>query len=122
MKRESIFEAKIEKASVFKKIVESIKEIVIDAKFDCTVFGICLNAMDAAKVSLVYLNMEASGFEYYKCERNISFSVNMDSLLKVMKCSSKDDSVIIRSNGDNTLNFRFDSESVFLTRFLTICR
>lgn len=61
-----MFEAKISKAQTLKKIIDAIKELVTDAKFECTASGISLQAMDAAHVSLVALLLRADGFEIYR--------------------------------------------------------
>jgi proliferating cell nuclear antigen len=61
-----MFEAKITKAQTLKRIIDAIKELVTDAKFECTASGISLQAMDAAHVSLVALLLRADGFEIYR--------------------------------------------------------
>lgn len=107
-----MFEAKIEKASILKKIIEAIKELVTDAKFECTTSGINLQAMDSAHVSLVVLNLRAEGFEEYRCDRNISMGLNLDNMSKVLKCAGNDDSVTLRTDDDcDSVTFVFESKS-----------
>lgn len=78
-----MFEAKITKAQTLKKIIDAIKELVTDAKFECTASGISLQAMDAAHVSLVALLLRADGFETYRCDRNLTLGLNLESVAKV---------------------------------------
>lgn len=107
-----MFEAKIEKASVLKKIIEAIKELVTDAKFECTSSGISLQALDAAHVSLIALNLSAEGFEDYRCDRNISLGLNLENASKILKCAGNDDSVILRADDDcDSVTFTFESKS-----------
>jgi proliferating cell nuclear antigen len=40
-----MLEARLEQASVLKKILDAVKDIVTDANFDCTESGIALQAM-----------------------------------------------------------------------------
>jgi len=110
--RYNMFEAKIEKASVLKKIVEAIKELVAEAKLECTTSGITLQAMDAAHVSLVAMLLRRDGFEAYRCDRSITLGINLENMSKVLKCASNDDSVTIRSEDDgDSVQFVFESKN-----------
>eukprot|EP01123_Difflugia_compressa_P008185 TRINITY_DN2382_c0_g1_i1.p1 TRINITY_DN2382_c0_g1~~TRINITY_DN2382_c0_g1_i1.p1 ORF type:complete len:280 (+),score=49.93 TRINITY_DN2382_c0_g1_i1:74-841(+) len=107
-----MFEVKISKASILKKIVEAIKELINDAKFECTPSGMTLQAMDAAHVSLVALLLRADGFEEYRCDRNMSLGINLDSMSRVLKSASNDDTVIIKAQDDgDSVKFIFESKT-----------
>lgn len=107
-----MFEAKIDKAATLKKIVEAVKELVTDAKFECTSSGVSLQAMDASHVSLVQLLLRADGFEDYRCDRNISLGMNLESLSKVLKCAGNDDVVTMRAEDDaDSVTFIFEAKS-----------
>jgi proliferating cell nuclear antigen len=108
-----MFEATFLKAVTLKKIIEALKELVTDAKFDCTASGISLQAMDNSHVSLVALILRAGGFESYRCDRNLSLGLNLESLSKVLKAAGNDDSVTIRAEDDgDTVAFTFTSKSM----------
>lgn len=105
-----MFEAKFEKASTFKKIIEAMKELVAEGKFECTASGVSLQAMDAAHVSLVQMLLKASGFASYRCERNVSLGLSLETLSKVLKCAMSDDTVTIRADEDSdSVQFIFES-------------
>lgn len=107
-----MFEAILTKAVTLKKIIEAIKELVTDAKFECTASGISLQAMDNAHVSLVGLVLRSAGFESYRCDRNISLGLNLESLAKVLKAASNDDTVTIRAEDEgDTVTFTFTASS-----------
>jgi len=107
-----MFEAKVAKASTLKKIVEAIKELVTDAKFECTASGISLQAMDASHVSLVQLLLRADGFEDYRCDRNLALGMNLESLSKVLKCAGNEDTVTMRAEDDgDTVTFVFETKN-----------
>jgi len=107
-----MFEAKITKAQTLKRIIDAIKELVTDAKFECTASGISLQAMDAAHVSLVALLLRADGFEQYRCDRNLTLGLNLESVAKVLKAASNDDSVTIRAEDEgDTVTFIFESKN-----------
>jgi proliferating cell nuclear antigen len=67
-----MFEAKLVQGSLLKKVLESVKELVTDANFDCTPTGFSLQAMDSSHVSLVSLDLRSDGFEYYLCDKPLS--------------------------------------------------
>jgi proliferating cell nuclear antigen PCNA len=50
-----MFEARLVQGSLLKKVLESIKDLVTDANFDCSQNGFALQAMDSSHVSLVAL-------------------------------------------------------------------
>lgn len=74
--------------------------------------------MDSSYVSLVLLLMSVDGFELYRCDRNIIFGMDISTLLKIFKCVSNDDSIIIRVEdfGDIVL-FVFESLSEYCFLF-----
>lgn len=72
-----MFEARLVQSSIFKKVLEAIKELLNEATFDCSDSGIQLQAMDSSHVSLVSLNLRSDGFDQYRCDRNLSMGINL---------------------------------------------
>lgn len=72
-----MFEARLVNCSVFKKVMEAIKELLNEASFDCSESGIQLQAMDTSHVSLVSLMLKSDGFDKYRCDRNITMGMNL---------------------------------------------
>lgn len=105
-----MFEARLQQASVLKKILESIKELVNEANFDCTSAGISLQAMDTSHVSLVGLLLRADGFDHFRCDRSLSLGINLASMAKILKCAGNDDTMMLKAEEDNdTITFMFES-------------
>eukprot|EP01090_Pellita_catalonica_P009116 TRINITY_DN20180_c0_g1_i1.p1 TRINITY_DN20180_c0_g1~~TRINITY_DN20180_c0_g1_i1.p1 ORF type:complete len:258 (-),score=53.84 TRINITY_DN20180_c0_g1_i1:45-818(-) len=105
-----MFEARVEKASVLKKIIESVKDLVTDANFDCSGTSVSLQAMDSSHVSLVSLMMEADGFESHRCDKRMQLGIKIDSMAKILKCAGNDDVVTLKAeeNG-NVMSFTFEN-------------
>jgi proliferating cell nuclear antigen len=101
-----VFEAKLEQAALWKKIVEAIKDLVADVNIECQASGISLQALDTTHVSLVALKLKSSAFDPWICDRNITLGLNMSTLGKILKCAGNDDSVTLRSE-DSTDNLTF---------------
>ena len=55
------FEAKLAQAALLKKLIDSIKDLVSDANWECSGTGINLQAMDTSHVSLVQLVLKSDG-------------------------------------------------------------
>eukprot|EP01104_Vermistella_antarctica_P016318 TRINITY_DN553_c0_g1_i1.p2 TRINITY_DN553_c0_g1~~TRINITY_DN553_c0_g1_i1.p2 ORF type:complete len:261 (-),score=80.06 TRINITY_DN553_c0_g1_i1:1382-2164(-) len=105
-----MFEARLGQASLLKKILESIKDLVTDANFECSSAGISLQAMDSSHVSLVALLLRADGFEHYRCDRNVTLGINLGAMAKVLKCAGNDDTVTIKAeDSGDVVNFMFES-------------
>eukprot|EP00727_Mastigamoeba_balamuthi_P004408 m51a1_g13966 Proliferating cell nuclear antigen (260) ;mRNA; f:971626-972815 len=106
-----MFEAKLQKASLLKRILESVKELVVEVNFDCGTDGMQLQAMDTSHVALISLFLKAEGFESFRCDRNTILGINMLSMSKVIKCANNDDSVTIRADdGAEEVSFLFEGE------------
>jgi len=105
-----MFEARLVHASILKKILESVKDLVTDANFDCSSSGITLQAMDSSHVSLVSLLLRSDGFEHYRCDRNLALGINLTSFSKILKCSGNDDMVTLKAeDSTDTITFMFES-------------
>ncbi|KAI8818558.1 proliferating cell nuclear antigen, N-terminal domain-containing protein [Fimicolochytrium jonesii] len=108
-----MLEARLSHASILKKLLDAIKELVTDANFDCNDSGIALQAMDNSHVALVALMLRAQGFEHFRCDRNHSLGISLASLSKVLRSAGNDDTLTIKSeeNGD-LLQLVFESPNV----------
>jgi proliferating cell nuclear antigen len=109
-----MFEARLTQASLWKKILESIKDLVTDANFDCSSSGIALQAMDSSHVSLVSLLLRSDGFEHYRCDKSLALGINLTSFSKILKCSGNDDIVTLKAEDSaDALTFMFESPSTY---------
>ncbi|XP_050369294.1 proliferating cell nuclear antigen-like [Argentina anserina] len=105
-----MMELRLVQGSLLKKVIESIKDLVTDAKFDCTSTGFSLQAMDSSHVALVALLLRAEGFEHYRCDRNISMGMNLGNLSTVLKGADNDDIITLRADDDgDTVTFMFEN-------------
>lgn len=105
-----MFEARLVEGSLLKKLMESIKDLLNEASWDCSGSGMCLQAMDSSHVALVSLMLKSESFENYRCDRNISLGINLTSMSKILKCASNDDIITIRADDEaDSITFLFES-------------
>ena len=105
-----MLEARLQQASILKRVLDSVKELVSDANFDCNDSGISLQAMDNSHVALVSLQLKEDMFEPFRCDRNIALGINLNSLSKVLKCANNDDIITIKADDEpDTLNMQFEN-------------
>ena len=76
-----MFEARLVQGSLWKKIMEALKDLVTESKFDCSNAGISLQAMDTSHVSLVSLMLRNDGFDGYRCDRNRVLGLSIGTLV-----------------------------------------
>ena len=77
-----------------------------------------LQAMDNSHVALVAVNLEASGFKKYRCDRPMPLGVNLNSLTKVLKCAKDDDICTIKASDDvDVLNLVYEAKSTYSPSF-----
>ncbi|XVE99695.1 hypothetical protein REPUB_Repub03eG0222500 [Reevesia pubescens] len=107
-----MLELRLTQAGLLKKVLESIKDLVTSANFDCSATGFSLQAMDSSHVALVALLLRSDGFEHYRCDRNISMGMNLANMAKMLRCASDDDIVTIKADdGSDIVTFMFESPS-----------
>jgi proliferating cell nuclear antigen len=105
-----MFEARLEQSQLLKKLFEAIKELCKDVRFDCNENGIALQAMDSSHVALVAMLLKESAFNLYRCDRNVSLGVNIESVVRIFKTCGNDDIVTIKKEEDSdTLLFSFEN-------------
>lgn len=80
-----------------------------------------LQAMDNSHVALVAVNLDADGFQSYRCDRPMPLGVNLGSLTKVLKCAKDDDMVTLKAtdNGD-ILNLIYEAKSLSRVHFSVV--
>jgi proliferating cell nuclear antigen len=106
-------EATLAEAATFKKVLNSIKDLITETNFDCSASGIALQSMDSSHVCLVSLLLRPDGFESFQCHRPMTLGINLASMTKIMGCSGNDDKFsIICKEGTDVLKFRFESVAV----------
>mmetsp|Transcript_32586 Transcript_32586/g.50562 ORF Transcript_32586/g.50562 Transcript_32586/m.50562 type:complete len:261 (-) Transcript_32586:39-821(-) len=105
-----MFEATIQHAVLLKRILDSLKDLVLQANLDCSPTGISLQALDQSHVSLVALLLRQEGFQSYRCDRSIPLGINISSMTKILKCAGNEDSVTIQAEDDgDSVTFVFES-------------
>ena len=67
-----MFEARLVQGNLLKQVLESLKDLLNEATWDCADTGIQLQAMDNSHVSLVSVLLRADGFDKFRCDRQLS--------------------------------------------------
>lgn len=103
-------EARLENPTLFKKILDALRELVEEANIDCNETGLSLQAMDASHVALVSMHLNRKYFDSFECKTNLTLGVNLGSIQKILKCGDTDDVLTLRTNEDSTeLKFQFEN-------------
>ena len=53
--------------------------------------------MDSSHISLCALNLKSTGFQDYRCDRDVALGLSLTNLAKILKCASNDDSITMRA-------------------------
>jgi len=105
-----MFEARLVQGHLLKKVLDSLKDLLRQATWNCSDTGIQLQAMDTSHVSLVSVSLRPEGFDKFRCDRQLSMGMDLDSMAKILRCSSKDDTIIIKAQDQaDKVNFVFES-------------
>lgn len=121
-----VFEAKFERASYFKKVVDAIRDLIQECTFECTATGMTMQSMDSSHVCLVSILIKNDEMETYKCDRPQALGVNLTNLSKVLKCAGTNDTLRLSCDDEgNELYLSFENEEEeraadFTLRLMTI--
>jgi len=104
-----MLEARLDQAALLKKVVDAIKDLVVDCNFDCNDSGIALQAMDNSHVALVSMMLKAEAFSPFRCDRNLALGVNLTSLTKVLRAAQNEDVLTLKAeDAPDVLNLTFE--------------
>ncbi|CAM9716470.1 unnamed protein product [Heterosigma akashiwo] len=107
-----MFEARLIKGSLLKKIIEALKDLVTEANIDVSDTGISLQAMDSSHVSLCSLMLRMDMFDHFRADRNSTLGINITNFSKILKCAGNDDIVTLRAEDQpDSLTMMFESEN-----------
>jgi proliferating cell nuclear antigen len=105
-----VLEAQLQQATLFKKVVDAMKDLCKEVNFDCSEKGLQVQSMDSSHVALVSLMLRESAFADFKCDRPTSLGMNIESLAKIFKMCGPNDSLKLRYQNDaDTLNFQCEN-------------
>ena len=96
-----MFEARFANATLLKRILDAIKDLVQDVNLLCTEDGIELQSMDAAHVALINFTILAEACSLYTCDEQVTLGINVINLTKIIKCAEADDSVVLALSEDD---------------------
>uniref|UniRef100_A0A0L0P0U5 DNA sliding clamp PCNA n=1 Tax=Candidozyma auris TaxID=498019 RepID=A0A0L0P0U5_CANAR len=107
-----MLEGKFDEASLLKKIVDSIKDCVKLCNFNCTEHGVTVQAVDDSRVLLVSLLVGLSAFSEYRCDRDITLGIDLDSFSKIIKCGNNEDylTLLAEDSPDNVMTIFEDKK------------
>lgn len=88
---EYILNIKTVQASVFKQVVDALKDILTDVNLEFDHTGLKIVAMDNTNIVLIHLKLEADKFEEYFCEKKMCIGVCMLKLHMLIKTISSND-------------------------------
>ena len=97
-----MFYAVMEESGIFRKVVDSIKDIVNQVNLEANESGLFIQAMDPAHVSLVSLSLNEGGFKEYRCDKAMSLGINLTDLSKVLKMASNDDKLTLKADSNTS--------------------
>jgi proliferating cell nuclear antigen len=91
----------LEKCQTFKKLIDSIKDLIPEATLECSSEEILMQAMDSSHVCLCKMVLKKSGFSEYTCPDDFVIGLSVVNLSKILKCAQNTDSLDIKASKEN---------------------
>ena len=95
VQREYILELKTVQSSIFRILVESLKEILPDTNIEFSAKGIRIITMDSSHTVLVHLRLDSSQFEQYVCAEKLVVGVNMQNFFRLIKTMGNNETLML---------------------------
>lgn len=90
-------------AIAFKSLLEVLKEIINDVNVYFDSSGMKIVAFDVARVTLVYVKLDAENFEEYSCSNDVVLGINVSNTFKLLKSISNNDILTITNDEENLI-------------------
>jgi proliferating cell nuclear antigen len=97
--------------SVIRNLFESIKEILTDVNLIFNNQGMRCTAIDGNKIACVFFKLDADKFEYFSCADHITVGVNMQSLFKLIKTVTNNDTISMSIQNNEKHKLRITIEN-----------
>ena len=94
------FMIKLENSRILRAIVETLKNIIDEAKIQITPGEFKITAMDPSRICLLQLVIKKGGFDEFSCSKECEVILNLDDLDKIMKRSAINDVIELNYNED----------------------
>ena len=122
-KSENIMELKTVQTSVFKQLIEALKDILTDVNFefnkghcdaenDSDKGSVKIVAMDPTQTILVHLKLDGKHFEEYYCKQRTIVGISMINFYKLIKTINNNNdclSLYINENDTNKLGIKIEN-------------
>jgi proliferating cell nuclear antigen len=95
-------------ATIFKQVIDALKDILMDVNLEIDETGLKIIAMDNTHVVLIHLKLEAEKFEEYFCSKKTYVGVNMLKLHMLIKTIGTNDllNLYIEKDDPNKLGIK----------------
>ena len=106
-----LFEIKTANASIFKILIEAMKEILTETIFRIDKDGILVTDIDNTQSVLLKMHLAKGKFEEFTVNKPIEIGVEMITLYKLLKSTGNNDSLTLSMDDSNRsqLNIRIDN-------------
>jgi len=95
------FMLKTVQTSAMRILIEAVKEIITDANLIISKTGIKIMTMDPSHTILIHLKLDATKFEKFYCEQDITIGISMLCLFKLIKIMSNSDTLTLYVEKDD---------------------
>ena len=82
-------------ATAIKSVFEVLKDIISDVNIVFDKHGVELKTLDTAKVTFIYMFLDAKNFEVYECPTRVVAGLNISNTFKLLKTISTNDTLEI---------------------------
>ena len=97
--------------SIVKTLIDCLKDIVFEQCFTISPECIKSTTMDASKMSLVYLKLDAKSFEEYMCTKPSTIGISMQAFHKLLKSLTSNDvlTLFIEKSNEHELGIAIEN-------------
>ena len=97
---------------LFKQSIDAMVDLIKDAEFVITEYGVSLKAIDAGQIAMVIYNLPRDAFEKFEIDGSHKIGVNLPSLSSIMKRAKPGDKLLLELSDNKRLKIVFEGENV----------
>lgn len=104
----------VHRTALFRKIIESVAEIVDDVDIKISQDGLLIQFMDAMNVTMMDVFLSSSTFDVFRCDKQLTLGMKIKEFLKILKgLKIEPNTSFYLQSEDNpdTLNIKYETDA-----------
>lgn len=114
-----MFKATFQPGTLFRNVIDSIKDLNDSANFNCGADGISCTTMDSSHIAMIAMTLPSQDFADYECNRPYVFGISIVTLSKLLKAVPSTATVqLTNERGEDVIVMNVFSDATLIQQYI----